>query len=100
MLKPFVHKYTDIKYAWLFELKYMKRSEKKDSSSTLEEKINNKVEEARKQLIKYGSSDTLGIKNSGGGNSEIDQSELKKMLHSAPYGNVKIKKGIVVFLCK
>ncbi|MEA2059138.1 MAG: AAA family ATPase [Thermodesulfobacteriota bacterium] len=99
VLKPFCHKYPDIGYGWLFEFKYIRRSKTthkqtrdgKDKQErciepkrheALEKNIHEKVNEARKQLAQYGNS---------------DDAALKKMLHAAPYGNVKIKKGIVVF---
>ncbi|SLM29768.1 conserved hypothetical protein [Desulfamplus magnetovallimortis] len=97
VMKPFFHKYPDIGYGWLFELKYIKRSstagkvekegkgersknEDKIKNRKLEEKIAEKVKESREQLSGYSKSDAL-----------------KEMMNASPYGNVRIKRGIVVF---
>jgi len=77
VLKPFWIKYRDIGYAYLFEFKYIPRTE---DQNKLEKRLQEKIAQSRDQLSRYGEDDYL-----------------KKMLHLAPYGNVKLKKAIIVF---
>lgn len=77
VLKPFYLKYPGIKYACLFEFKYIPRT--KDEKA-LKDKLKEKIEGSKRQLAKYS-----------------NDSNLEKMMHSGMYGNVAIKKGIIVF---
>jgi hypothetical protein len=77
LLKPFIAKYKDIKYAYLLEIKYIKRSTKKKA---LKAEIAKKVEQAEEQLKKYAIDD-----------------KVKKALHTEPYGEVILKKVAIVF---
>ncbi len=58
-LEPFVSKYPDMRYAWLIELKYMKRSE------FSEEKMKEQLAEARTQLAGYAA-DKRVVRGGGG----------------------------------
>ncbi len=77
VLKPFYVKYKDIGYSYLFEMKYIKRTENKKE---LEEKLKKKIEESEEQLKKYS-----------------EDEYAKKMMSAEPYGTVKLKKGIIIF---
>ncbi|SLM27879.1 conserved hypothetical protein [Desulfamplus magnetovallimortis] len=77
VLKPFYLKYPDIGYAYLFEFKYIPRTNDKKE---LAAKLKQKVEHSRKQLLKYAGDENL-----------------EKMMHTGKYGRVNLKKGIVVF---
>jgi len=77
VLKPFYLRYPDIPYAYLFEFKYIDRTKNKKE---LQKKIEFKVEESKQQLRNYAADDYSA-----------------KMLHTAPYGNVILKKGIIIF---
>ena len=77
VLKPFYAKYGDIGYAFLFEFKYIKRSENKDEYETI---LSKKIKDSREQLKKYENNENA-----------------RKMLSLEPYGNVKLKKGIIIF---
>jgi hypothetical protein len=57
-LEPFVTKYPNVKYAYLIEVKYMKRSE------FTEEKMKELLAEAKLQLMKYAADETI-IRRSG-----------------------------------
>jgi hypothetical protein len=77
VLNPFIDRYKNIKYAYIIEFKYIKRGVKKlDLKATIQKN----VEQAFKQLNKYAIDD-----------------KLKKMLHLKPYGNITLKKVVVVF---
>ena len=77
IMKPFYIKYKDIKFAYLIEIKYIKKGVKdKDLEKALQEKIT----EAKEQLDRY---------------SEDDYA--RKMLGLPPYGIVSMKKVIIVF---
>ncbi|MGM0508921.1 MAG: AAA family ATPase [Fusobacteriota bacterium] len=77
VLKPFYLKYPDIKYAYLFEFKYISRM---NDEEKLQEKIDEKIQESREQLKQYDGDDNA-----------------KKMMHTEPYGKVKVKKAIIIF---
>ena len=77
IMKPFYIKYKDIKFAYLIELKYIKRSVKDDE---LQKTVQQKITEAKEQLNKY---------------SEDDYA--RKMLGLPPYADVTLKKVIIVF---
>ncbi len=77
VLKPFCIKYRDIRYAYLLEFKYIPRT--KDQRE-LERELREKIRKSRKQLTRYG-----------------EDAELGKMLSLAPYGQVLLKKAIIVF---
>jgi len=77
VLKPFYLKYPDIGYAYLFEFKYIPRTNDKIE---LAAKLKKKIEDSKNQLLKY----------SGDGN-------LEQILHTGRYGDVTLKKGVVVF---
>ena len=77
IMKPFYLKYKDIKYAYLIELKYIKRSV---TDNELQKAIQQKIQEAKEQLTKY---------------SEDDYT--RKMLGLPPYADVSLKKVIIVF---
>ncbi|OQY12881.1 MAG: hypothetical protein B6I31_02335 [Desulfobacteraceae bacterium 4572_19] len=77
VMKPFFEKYNDIKYAYLLELKYIPRM---DDEKKLQNAIDKKVKKSKEQLDKYK-------------NDEFS----KKMMNLKPYGEVVLKKGIVVF---
>jgi hypothetical protein len=74
VLKPFFYKYHDAKFGYLIELKYISRNK------FTEELKNEKIEVSKIQLAKYSNNDSL-----------------KKIMHRPPYGNVEMKKLIVVF---
>ncbi|MCL2063036.1 MAG: ATP-binding protein [Candidatus Cloacimonetes bacterium] len=77
VLFPFYQKYPDMKYAYLIELKYIK---KEIEGEKLSQEINNKIKEATEQLTKYS-----------------DDHRSKKEFSIAPFGNVILKKIIVVY---
>ena len=77
VMKPFYLKYPDIKFAYLNEIKYLKK-ELKDKD--LEKELQKKILDAKAQLAKY---------------SEDDYAQ--KMLGLPPYGMVSMKKVIIVF---
>ena len=77
VLEPFLAKYPDIEYAYLLEFKYIPRSIK---DKELEKEVAFKIAEAEKQLSQYANDETA-----------------RKMLGMEPYGNVKLKKLIIVF---
>jgi len=77
IMKPFYIKYKDIKYAYLIELKYIKRSVTDAELKTLQQQ---KIQEAKKQLTKYSEDDFA-----------------RKMLGLPPYADVTLKKVIIVF---
>ena len=77
ILKPFYYKYPDIGYAYLFEFKYIKRTE---DVSELTKKLMQKIAESEAQLQKYAHDDFA-----------------QKMLYLEPYATVKLKKGIIIF---
>ena len=74
VLKPFFYKYHDAKFGYLIELKYISRNK------FTEELKNEKIEGSKIQLAKYANDDNL-----------------KKMMHRPPYGDIEMKKLIVVF---
>ncbi|MCL2064464.1 MAG: ATP-binding protein [Candidatus Cloacimonetes bacterium] len=76
-LFPFYQKYPDMKYAYLIELKYIKKDFEGEKLSS---EIQNKIKEATEQLEKY---------------SEDHYS--KKEFSIAPYGDVVLKKLIVIY---
>ncbi len=77
ILKPFYIKYREIQYAYLIELKYIKRSVK---DKDLDELLQQKIQEASKQLNQYS-----------------EDEYARQMLGLPPYGKVSLKKVIVVF---
>jgi hypothetical protein len=77
LLNPFTVKYKDIKYAYLLEFKYIKRSVKKKNLKT---EIAKNVQEAVAQLNKYAIDD-----------------KVKRAVHLAPYGEILLKKVAIVF---
>ena len=77
ILKPFVARYPDMEYAWLIEFKYIPRSVK---DKALEKEVAIKIADAEKQLSQYANDDFAC-----------------KMLALPPYGNIKLKKVIIVF---
>ncbi len=77
IMKPFYLKYPDMKYAYLLELKYINRTDKK---SELKKQLKSKLKEATEQLKKYSSDEVSA-----------------RMLHTAPFGEVVLKKGIIIF---
>jgi len=77
IMKPFYIKYKDIKYAYLIELKYIKRS---ITDNDLQKAVQGKIAEAKEQLNKYAEDDYAC-----------------KMLGLPPYANVTLKKVIIVF---
>jgi hypothetical protein len=77
LLKPFIAKYKDLKYGYLIEFKYIKRSVK---MKDLKVEIPKNVEQAEQQLQQYAIDD-----------------KVKKSLHLPPYGEVELKKIVIVF---
>ena len=77
IMKPFYVKYKDIKYAYLIELKYIKRG---TTDSGFAGEKQQKIKEAKDQLARY---------------SEDEFS--RKMLGLPPYADVLLKKVIIVF---
>ncbi|MBP7563450.1 MAG: AAA family ATPase [Candidatus Cloacimonetes bacterium] len=77
IMKPFYIKYKDIKFAYLIELKYIKRSVKEKEFDDL---LQQKIQEASNQLKQYSE----------------DEYE-RQMLGLPPYGMVTLKKVIIVF---
>ncbi len=77
VLKPFCIKYPDIPYAYLLEFKYMTRTENKEE---YDKKLKELIIKSEEQLKKY----------------EADE-YANKMMNSAPFGKVVVKKGIVIF---
>jgi len=77
IMKPFYIKYKDIKFAYLIELKYIKRSVKDKEFDDL---LQQKILEASNQLNQYSE----------------DEYE-RQMLGLPPYGMVTLKKVIIVF---
>ncbi|MBP7563268.1 MAG: AAA family ATPase, partial [Candidatus Cloacimonetes bacterium] len=77
IMKPFYIEYKDIKFAYLIELKYIKRSVK---DKELEDLLQLKIQEASHQLNQYAE----------------DEYE-RQMLGLPPYGLVTLKKVIIVF---
>ncbi len=85
IMKPFWMKYQDIGYGYLCEFKYIKRIKNYDIEQNEKvEELNILVAEqiynSQKQLAKYA-----------------NDKNIDEMMHSGEYGNVKIKKIIVVF---
>ncbi len=86
VFKPFWQKYQDIKYGYLCEFKYISRIPKFDKLSKkkqkeiLDSKVNKLIAESKSQLAKYA-----------------NNNDLDKMLHSGKYGNIIVKKIIVIF---
>ena len=77
VMKPFYLKYLDMKYAYLFEFKYINRT---DSKEKLQKELSEKITKSKEQLAKYSSDEYSA-----------------KMLHTQPYGEVILKKGIIIF---
>ncbi len=77
IMKPFYIKYKDIKFAYLIELKYIKRS---ITDNDLQKAVQEKIAKAKKQLAKYSEDDYAC-----------------KMLGLPPYSKVSLKKVIIVF---
>ncbi len=77
ILKPFYIKYKEIRYAYLIELKYIKKSIKDKEFDDL---LLQKIQEATKQLDQYA-----------------EDEYACQMLGLAPYGKVSLKKVIIVF---
>ena len=77
VMKPFYLKYNDIKYAYLFEFKYIKRTTDKKK---LAKELKQKILDSKNQLNQYANDDFA-----------------KKMMNNAPYGSVILKKGIIIF---
>ncbi|MBN2834590.1 MAG: PD-(D/E)XK nuclease domain-containing protein, partial [Candidatus Delongbacteria bacterium] len=77
VMKPFYFKYPDIKYSYLIEFKYIART---DSDKELKAEISKKLKDAETKLAQYA-----------------DDDFAKKMMCTAPYGDVKLKKIIVIF---
>ena len=77
IMKPFYIKYKDIKFAYLIELKYIKRNVKDKEFDDL---LQQKIQEAKLQLDQYAE----------------DEYE-RQMLGLPPYGMVTLKKVIIVF---
>jgi len=74
VMKPFFLKYEDVEYFYLFEFKYIKRTQNKKQ---LAKELKQKIADSNKQLASYENDDTS-----------------KKMMHGKPYGNVILKKQI------
>ncbi|HPM02769.1 MAG TPA: PD-(D/E)XK nuclease domain-containing protein, partial [Candidatus Cloacimonadota bacterium] len=74
---PFYIKYKDIKFAYLIELKYIKRSIK---DTEFDDLLQQKIKEAKHQLDQYAE----------------DEYE-RQMLGLPPFGKVTLKKVIIVF---
>ena len=77
VLKPFFYKYPDIPYSWLLEFKYIPRTE---DAAKFQQLLDEKLTAARAQLAKYSHDDFS-----------------QRMLGLPPYGEVKLRMGIVVF---
>ena len=77
VLFPFYQKYPDMKYAYLIELKYIK---KEFEGKKLSLEIKNKINEATIQLQKY-----------------TDDHHSKKEFGIAPFGEVILKKIIIIY---
>jgi hypothetical protein len=77
IMKPFYIKYKDVKFAYLIELKYIKRSVKDKEFDDL---LQQKIKEAKHQLDQYAE----------------DEYE-RQMLGLPPFGKVTLKKVIIVF---
>jgi len=77
IMKPFYIKYKDIKFAYLIELKYIKRSIK---DTEFDDLLQQKIKEAKHQLDQYAE----------------DEYE-RQMLGLPPFGKVTLKKVIIVF---
>ncbi len=77
VLKPFCIKYRDIQYAYLLEFKYIPRTEDQHAR---DRRLREKIQKSQAQLAQYG-----------------EDTELGKMLSLAPYGQVRLKKAIIVF---
>ena len=77
VLFPFYQKYPDMKYAYLIELKYIKKD---IEGEKLSQEIKYKINEATEQLEKYS-----------------DDHHSRKEFNIAPFGDVILKKIIVVY---
>jgi len=77
ILKPFTARYPDMEYAYLIEFKYLPRSLK---DKALQEALAEKIAAAEKQLSQYANDDFAC-----------------KMLALPPYGQIKLKKLIIIF---
>ncbi|MBF0200993.1 MAG: AAA family ATPase [Desulfamplus sp.] len=77
VLKPFYLKYPDIKYGFLFEFKYIPRTNNKKAFDVI---LAHKIEESKAQITKY-----------------TNDENLEKIMHTGRYGDVTLKRGIVVF---
>jgi len=77
IMKPFYIKYRDIKFAYLIELKYIKRSATDKEFDNL---LQQKIQEGSNQLNQYA-----------------EDEYARQMLGLPPYGMVSLKKVIVVF---
>lgn len=71
---PFTARFPDMKYAYLIEFKYIKVSDYTEQIKA------GKIAEARKQLEQYASDD-----------------KLAKLMYTAPYGNITLKRLIIIF---
>ncbi|MCL2065783.1 MAG: ATP-binding protein [Candidatus Cloacimonetes bacterium] len=77
VLFPFYQKYPDMKYAYLIELKYIKKD---FEGEKLSQEIKIKIKDATEKLTKYS-----------------DDHHSKKEFNIAPFGDVVLKKIIVVY---
>ena len=77
VLFPFFHKYPTMKYAYLIEIKYIKKTIQKDKLEIEKEK---KIKEAEEQLIKYS-----------------EDHKSRKICQIEPYGHIILKKIIIVY---
>jgi hypothetical protein len=77
VMKPFYLKYPEIKFAYLIEFKYIKRRENKKE---FKKEFDEKLKQAKEKLSQYANDDYAN-----------------KMLYLKPYGNVTLKKFIVIF---
>ncbi|MCL2065280.1 MAG: ATP-binding protein, partial [Candidatus Cloacimonetes bacterium] len=77
VLFPFYQKYPDMKYAYLIELKYIK---KEFEGEKLSQEIKIKIKDTTEKLTKYS-----------------DDHHSKKEFNIAPFGDVVLKKIIVVY---
>ncbi len=77
VMKPFYIKYPDMQYAYLFEFKYINRT---DNPDKLQNEIEDKIKESTAQLQKYSADEYAA-----------------RMFYTEPFGNVKLKKGIIIF---
>ena len=77
ILFPYYQNYGDMKNAYLIEIKYINRDFK---GKKLKLELENKITEAKTQLIKYSNDDPT-----------------RKEFKLAPYGSIELKKIIIVF---